>query len=99
MSKTVLVTGAQGFLGKNLVTALERTDGVGVRSFTQSDALTALPDKVNGVDLVFHLAGINRPESDDEFEVGNAGLTREPGRLRSCYFRASIDRLRVQCAS
>ena len=77
MSKTVLVTGAQGFLGKNPVTALKHANGVGVRTFTRSDTLTALPEKVKGVDLVFHLAGISRPELEDEFEIDNAGLTRE----------------------
>ena len=77
MSKIVLVTGAQGFLGQNLVTTLERTDGVVVRTFLRGDAVHSLAEKLIGVDLVYHLAGVNRPKSDDEFEVGNAGLTRE----------------------
>lgn len=72
----VLVTGANGFIGKNLVVHLrERTD-IEVVTFLHSDALESLPEKIAGTDFIFHLAGINRPKHESEFAEGNCELTR-----------------------
>ncbi|ODV40660.1 capsular biosynthesis protein [Cupriavidus sp. UYMMa02A] len=73
----VLVTGAGGFIGKNLVAALrERTD-IEVVPFTRDMSVSGLSDQAPGLDFVFHLAGVNRPPDETEFWRGNVDLTRE----------------------
>jgi len=71
----VLVTGANGFIGKNLQMHLRERGGVEIVPFTREHTATDLPRLLEGVDWVFHLAGINRPEDSSEFVTGNAGLT------------------------
>lgn len=72
----VVVTGAKGFIGQNLMVHLAERgfDAVG---FDIGDDPAAMRTAVAGADFVFHLAGVNRPQTDDEFETGNAGLTGE----------------------
>jgi len=53
----------------------ERKD-VEVAGFTREHRADQLPALLQGVDCVFHLAGINRPQDPAEFAVGNADLTR-----------------------
>lgn len=73
----VLVTGAGGFIGKNLAAALrERTD-IEVVPFTRDMSVSGLSDHACGLDFVFHLAGVNRPPDETEFWRGNVDLTRE----------------------
>jgi len=72
----VLITGANGFIGKNLTAYLgERTD-IDIVRFTRSDALESLPALVAQVDFVFHLAGVNRPLDPAEFRSGNTDMTQ-----------------------
>ncbi|MHC8355002.1 UDP-2-acetamido-2,6-beta-L-arabino-hexul-4-ose reductase [Pseudomonas sp. LB3P81] len=72
----VLITGANGFIGKNLVAhLLERTD-VDIVPFGREDNITQLDTLVSEVDFIFHLAGINRPQHPEEFKTGNTDLTR-----------------------
>ncbi|MFC3679569.1 UDP-2-acetamido-2,6-beta-L-arabino-hexul-4-ose reductase [Bacterioplanoides pacificum] len=72
----VLVTGAQGFVGKNLLLHLsERTDTEVVR-FTRDNSVDELPTMLAGVDFIFHLAGVNRPQDPAEFTEGNASLSQ-----------------------
>ncbi len=71
----VLVTGASGFIGKNLCVSLQRIDGVEVVPFTHDMPLNLLLDVVDSVDFIFHLAGVNRPQNESEFVQGNADLT------------------------
>lgn len=73
----VLVTGASGFIGKNLVTAMARRDDVALTCFTSRGKKTLLESALLAADVVYHLAGVNRPETEDQFAAGNAGLTRE----------------------
>lgn len=73
---TVLITGADGFIGKNLQQHLAERKDVAVRCFTRQHAVDDLPALLQGVDCVFHLAGINRPQDPAEFATGNADLTR-----------------------
>lgn len=72
----VLITGSNGFVGKNLGVALLERPGFEVVPFTREHASESLPERVAGADAVVHLAGINRPEDPAEFESGNVELTR-----------------------
>jgi UDP-2-acetamido-2,6-beta-L-arabino-hexul-4-ose reductase len=69
--KTV-VTGAKGFVGKNLVVALRRAR-VEVTEIDIDSPPDALPAAMRAANVVFHLAGVNRPEQEAEFFTGNVG--------------------------
>jgi UDP-2-acetamido-2,6-beta-L-arabino-hexul-4-ose reductase len=72
----VVVTGANGFIGQNLRTHLARRDGITVVPISRDSKDAGLRAAVEGADLVFHLAGVNRPDDEAEFAKGNAGFTR-----------------------
>jgi len=72
----VLVTGANGFVAKNLLVHLSERADIEVVTFTRQNKLCDLETFVAGVDFIFHLAGVNRPQTEFEFEEGNADLTR-----------------------
>ena len=82
----VLVSGAKGFVGRNLVTALQNLrDGkdrtrpqllIGEIFEYDLDTDPALLDTYcREADFVFHLAGVNRPQNPEEFMAGNFGFT------------------------
>lgn len=71
----VLVTGAHGFIGRNLSVRLSELTDFVVTPFVRGDNVAALPSLVKSVDAVVHLAGENRPEDESAFSAGNAGLT------------------------
>lgn len=71
----VLVTGANGFLGRNLTCRL-RECGHEVLCFTRESDPDDLPAMVGLCDAVFHLAGANRPDDPNEFERVNHELTK-----------------------
>lgn len=70
----VLVTGANGFIGKNLLVYLREKEMETI-SFTREMPVEQLPGYLDGVDFVFHLAGVNRPKDPGEFTAGNKELT------------------------
>lgn len=72
----VLITGSNGFVGKNLIAHLGERSDVEVLCFTREDDIAQLPVLMAEVDFVFHLAGVNRPQDPEEFKTGNADLTR-----------------------
>ena len=72
----VLITGAGGFVGKNLQLHLAERKDVDVVCFTREHSVAQLPNLMQGVDFVFHLAGINRPQDPQEFVTGNVELTQ-----------------------
>ncbi len=73
---TVLVTGCNGFVGKNLIATLAERTAITVTGFDLADDPHTLPALVQDADFIFHLAGVNRPQHADEFITGNAGLTQ-----------------------
>ena len=73
----VLVTGASGFIGKNLVCRLREMPNTCVIVFTRKQNLTKLVELVAASDMIVHLAGVNRPDSATEFTHGNVDLTIE----------------------
>ncbi|NMG55443.1 UDP-2-acetamido-2,6-beta-L-arabino-hexul-4-ose reductase [Aromatoleum aromaticum] len=72
----VLITGGNGFVGRNLQLHLAERSDVEVVCFTRGQDVSALPALLHGVDFVFHLAGINRPQDPHEFVTGNVDLTQ-----------------------
>jgi len=76
----VLVTGAQGFIGKNLLVHL-REKNIETISYTRETTPEQLAFSLQIVDFVFHLAGVNRPQNPSEFNEGNQHLTEELCRL------------------
>ena len=62
----VLITGANGFVGKNLTVHLQE-QGVEVVRFTHDMVPSDLNDCIQGVNFIFHLAGVNRPKEISEF--------------------------------
>jgi UDP-2-acetamido-2,6-beta-L-arabino-hexul-4-ose reductase len=71
----VLVTGANGFVAKTLLIKLAEAGTFKVKPFIRTDSATQLPALVAEADAIIHLAGVNRPQSEDDFHIGNAGLT------------------------
>ncbi len=75
LPRKILVTGANGFIGKNLVTRLKEMPDIKVTSFNRDCKLSDLSELVENADFIFHLAGVNRPTNVDEFNSINIGLT------------------------
>ncbi|MNZ14255.1 NAD dependent epimerase/dehydratase family protein [compost metagenome] len=72
----ILVTGANGFIGKNLRIFLTEAGFTNVTCFEQGHSLADLADMVAETEFVFHLAGVNRPKDEIEFHQGNIDLTQ-----------------------
>lgn len=71
----IFVTGARGFIGRNLVAHLACDERFQVIGFDLQNTEQDLRDGLRQADIVFHLAGVNRPKSEDEFVAGNAAFT------------------------
>ncbi len=74
--KTILVTGASGFIGKNLCSRLELINDIRILRFTKENSPDELQDYISQADFIYHLAGVNRPIDDREFKQGNYELTQ-----------------------
>ncbi len=74
-NRRFLVTGANGFIGKNLLVRLSELPGISVIVFVRGDDVSRLPELVAQADAVVHLAGENRPADEAAFLKVNAGLT------------------------
>jgi len=70
----VLVTGANGFIGKNLIVRLNEL-GISHEIFTRENSVQDLQWLVKKSDFIIHLAGENRPEDGGDFDKVNFGLT------------------------
>lgn len=73
----VLITGARGFLGRNLVAHLRQRSDVEVLPYNRESTCADLVSAAAEVDFIFHLAGVNRPKELSHFATGNAELTRQ----------------------
>ena len=76
LTTTVLVTGAKGFIGKNLIVALNAAEEFSVLSYTRENKIDELEGLVKQSDAIVHLAGENRPQNLAAFDEVNAGLTQ-----------------------
>jgi len=75
MKKNVVVTGSNGFVGKNFCSVLRTIEQVQLFEFDTGNAPDELEPMLRDADVVVHLAGVNRPQNEKEFMTGNAGLT------------------------
>lgn len=82
----ILITGANGFVGKNLTARLENIRDKKDQTIDLGEDLQILPydldtppeklsEYCEKADFVFHLAGVNRPKDAKEFMEGNFGFT------------------------
>jgi UDP-2-acetamido-2,6-beta-L-arabino-hexul-4-ose reductase len=77
--KTVAITGHEGFVARHVARALTRAGDVRIRTLPRERDLLqpdALPQFLDGADVVLHLAGVNRAAADAEFVTGNVETTR-----------------------
>lgn len=82
----ILITGAKGFIGKNLIAELNNIREGKTKVYPVSPELELFAYDVDSnpadldaycreADFVFHLAGVNRPEKTEDFMAGNFGFT------------------------
>ncbi len=74
--KTILVTGADGFIGRNLVEGLSRQPETTVLTHDVSGKEETMLSDAEKADFIFHLAGVNRPQREEEFAEVNSDLTQ-----------------------
>ncbi|WP_203332255.1 NAD-dependent epimerase/dehydratase family protein [Planococcus beigongshangi] len=70
----ILVTGANGFVGKNLVAELRNQGHEKLYLFNRENSSVDLEEFTKDCDFVFHLAGVNRPQNESELMEGNQAL-------------------------
>ncbi len=71
----ILVTGAKGFIGKNLIVELKNRGYEDIFEYDIDTDPSLLDKYCREAEFVFHLAGVNRPKKQDEFMKGNFGFT------------------------
>lgn len=71
----ILITGAKGFVGKNLVAELHNRGYADILEYDVDTGLATLDEYTQQCDFVYHLAGVNRPNDDREYMEGNYGFT------------------------
>jgi len=71
----ILVTGARGFIGKNLIAELKNREYADVFKFDIDTDPNLLDKYCKDAEFVFHLAGVNRPKDNSEYMEGNFGFT------------------------
>ena len=72
----ILVTGSDGFIGKNLIVELQNQGFKKLLLCNRETTLERLKNYTNKCDVVIHLAGINRPKEEAEYQNGNVEFTR-----------------------
>ncbi len=72
----ILVTGAQGFIGQNLIAELTNQKYTDILEYDQDTNPALLDTYCQEANFVFHLAGVNRPQEQSEFMEGNFGFTK-----------------------
>ena len=92
----ILVTGAKGFVGKNLCAALknvrdgkDKTRGIGtdieIFEYDIDTEKSLLDTYCKEADFIFNLAGVNRLENPQEFMQGNFGFATDLQTFVYCY--------------
>jgi UDP-2-acetamido-2,6-beta-L-arabino-hexul-4-ose reductase len=72
----VLITGSNGFIGKNFKLFLKEQKNIETICFNREHHISFLLQTIQDVDFIFHFAGINRSENIDSFYTDNTDLTK-----------------------
>ncbi|MDO9630157.1 MAG: capsular polysaccharide biosynthesis protein CapF [Acholeplasmataceae bacterium] len=72
----ILVTGAKGFIGKNLISVLKTFPNYIVYPYDVDSSVEELELYTKDCSFIFHLAGVNRPSDPKDFMTGNYGFTQ-----------------------
>ena len=72
----ILVTGASGFIGKNLITTLKTYEGLQIFECNRDTDQSLLEKYCRKTDMIYHLAGSNRPKEEVEYELINVEFTK-----------------------
>jgi UDP-2-acetamido-2,6-beta-L-arabino-hexul-4-ose reductase len=93
---TILITGADGFIAKNLLVRLKE-ENISFITYSKKNSINELKSHCKTVDFVVHLAGVNRSDEKLDFKTGNADLTdilskslEESGNKAPVLFSSSI---------
>ena len=74
---TVLITGAKGFIGKNLSLFLGARGDIKMHLYDVDSDESVMEEGIETADFVFHLAGINRSTDPLDFQRGNYDFTKK----------------------
>ncbi len=72
----IVVTGANGFVGKHLIFALQQQKGIEIFPISRDTPSEEIRSVLKAADLIYHLAGVNRPVYESEFQKGNVEFTK-----------------------
>ena len=72
----ILVTGSEGFIGKNLINELYKVHSYTIIRFKRDQSLEILKELIYKADFIIHLAGINRSDDKDQFNFINNDLSK-----------------------
>ena len=72
----ILITGSGGFVGKNLKNLLSSKQGISVLEHCRDNNDEDLIKNIKAADCLVHLAGVNRPTDEEEFDRVNYGFTK-----------------------
>ena len=77
MSINLLVTGSNGFIGKNLISFIKsNSPNILIKSFNRQNSLQELKDLIFSSDIIIHLAGQNRSNNNKDFILNNIELSK-----------------------
>ena len=97
----ILVTGSKGFIGKNLVRYLRSNSKHNIFEFSREDLFEDLEKIIDKIDILFHLAGLNKKTINEDFEKANKKLTSkvckilEKNKRTKIYYASSIQAERI----
>jgi UDP-2-acetamido-2,6-beta-L-arabino-hexul-4-ose reductase len=74
--KKIVVTGANGFIAKNVIDFLSSFNGYSIIKITRDDDISSIRSKISNADILFHFAGVNRPKNEKDLEIDNFQYTK-----------------------
>ena len=75
--KDILITGAKGFVGRNMTARIKNIEDrdINILEYDIDNTDEDLKEMLKEADIIYHFAGVNRPDNIEEFKTGNYGLT------------------------
>ncbi len=73
----ILITGSNGFIGSSLKNFLIKESNIKIFDFNREDKIDTLHEYISKSNFIFHLAGVNRSNYKEDFQISNVNLTNE----------------------